>query len=432
MHIVARARQFVESLRVLLHRSEAERRRCPVCGSSRVHRHGSYTRRPYTLHGRLTLSVQRYRCQACRATHADAHPDLPPGAHYSRSVRRCAIDQYLHTRSSLRRVAEWLRSQIGQQERWAHWHPLGEPWGREEARARCTLSASTLCLWLDQAGVRAERGVAGQYTGVASSGLLGVDGLWARLRDGAVRVLLMVRDSVTGLLYPPVVAAGEEAAEAWEQMLAQAARAGLVLAEVRALVSDGAQGLRRHLRHGLPWVYQQRCLFHTWRNLGGELAHQAAQVAAGLEGEAAQTARHRVRGELTALVHGVLDASSPEAAEGALAQLQAHPQGAGLGQVLNARFIELLTHRLAGREGVGRVSPEWMWRDFRLRLSRGRNHGSAERLQRAGTVYTIYRNFTPAQRRRERTRHYRHPGQCALEVAGMATEGCSYLDALEV
>ena len=242
----------------------------------------------------------------------------------------------------------------------------------------------------------------------------------------------MVRDSVTGLLWPPVVAAGEEAAAAWEALLARAQAAGLVLAEVRALVSDGAQGLLSHLRQAVPWVYQQRCIFHIWRNLGGELARQAARAAQGLSGEEAQATRTRVRQELTKLVHGVLDAPGCEEAEEALAALRAHPQGAGLWQVLNARFIELLTHRMAGREGVGRVTPEWCWRDFRLRLSRGRNHGNDTRLRRAGTVFTIYRNFTPAQMRRERTRRYRHPGKSALEVAGVAPEGCSYLDALQV
>ena len=73
-----------------------------------------------------------------------------------------------------------------------------------------------------------------------------------------------------------------------------------------------------------------------------------------------------------------------------------------------------------------------MWRDFRLRLSRGRNHGSEDRLRRAGLIFTIYRNFTPAQQRRERTRRYRHPGKSALEVTGVAPGGCSYLDALQV
>ena len=432
MAIVARARAFVESLRASARRTELERRRCPSCGSTHVHRHGTYARHPYTLQGRRTIAMQRYHCQDCRATHTPEHPDLPPGARYARSVRRCAIDQYLHTRSSLRRVAEWVRSEIGHQERWGIWHPLGALWGPPEERAACTLSASTLCLWLDQAGERAERGLGGLYEEVEDSGRVGADGLWARLRGGAVRVLLMLRDSVTGLLYPPVVAAGEEAAEAWGQLLTEAARAGLRLEAVRALVSDGAQGLVSHLRRELPWVYQQRCIWHIWRNLGGELARQAARAVQGLEGEAARAARTRVRGELTRLVHGVLDAPTCEGAEEALAQLQAHPQGAGLWEVLNARFLELFAHLQPEHAGVGRVSPEWMWRDFRLRLSRGRNHGSDERLRRAGTVYTIYRNFTPAQMRRERRRHYRHPGQCALEVAGEAPEGCSYLDALGV
>ena len=122
MHIVARARAFVESVRAIARRTQAERRRCRVCRSSRVHRHGTYRRRPYTLERRQTLAVQRYRCQDCGATHSDEHPDLIPGAHYSRSVRRYAIDQWLHSGSSLRRVAEWTRSMIGHQERWWFWH----------------------------------------------------------------------------------------------------------------------------------------------------------------------------------------------------------------------------------------------------------------------------------------------------------------------
>lgn len=434
MGIVARARAFVESIHAIVRRSETERRRCPACGSSWVYRHGRYCRRAVTLGGRQSIAIQRYRCQECGATHSDAHPDLIPGGHYSRSVRRCAIDQWLHTGSSLRRVAEWMRSSIGHQERWLLWHVVpttldGSP---GVARAHCTLSASTLCRWLNQAGVCAEDQVVGLYEGVPSSGLMGADGLWARLRGGTVRVLLMLRDSVTGLLWPPLVATGEEAAVAWEGLLARAQQAGLVLADVRALVSDGAQGLLSYLRQAVPWVYQQRCIFHTWRNLGGEMARQAASAAEGLSGEEGRAARARVQRELTNLVHAVLDAPGPEEAEEALAVLRTHPQGTRLWQVLNARFIELLTHRMAGREGVGRVTPEWCWRDLRLRLSRGRNQGSAERLQRMGTVFTIYHNFTPAQMRRERTRRYLYPGQSALEVAEIDMEGCSYLDILQV
>ena len=432
MHIVARARAFVQSLLAISRRSALERRRCSACGSTRVHKHGFRRRRPYTLEGRKDLPVQRYRCLDCRATHSDEHPDLAPGAHYARSVRRYAIDQWQHGGSSVREVAEQVRSLIGHQERWRIWFPVLNAWGPEEEREECRFAESTLCLWLDQAGLRAEQGVAGMYEGVGQSGLVGADGLWARLRGGTVRVLLMVRDSVTGLLYPPVVAAGEEAAAAWGMLFAQAQRAGLALEDLQAVVSDGAQGLLSHLRRELPRVYQQRCVFHLWRNLGPEISRQAARATEGLAGEEARVVRERVRGELVRLVHGVLDAVDFDAGEEALARLRAHPRGEGLWKALNGRLIEVLAHTLPGREGVGRVSPEWMWRDLRQRVSRGRNHGDEERLERAGLVFTIYRNFTPAQVRKERTRHYRHPGRSALEVAGTAPEGCSYLDALEV
>lgn len=429
MHIVARARAFVESLRSLARRRDWAWRHCPACGSQHVYRHGSYMRRPWTLKGRITRPVQRYQCQDCLATYSETFADLAPGRWYARSVQRYALDGWLHLGSSLRRVAEWVRSEVGKQERWQIWHPLSPPVAEGE---RCHLSHSTLSRWLNEAGMRAEGQVKGAYAGIASSGQLGADGLWVRLRGGTVRVLLMLRDSVTGLLWPPVVAAGEEAAASWAMLFARACEAGLVLEELHAVVSDGAQGLLSYLRHSLPHVYQQRCIFHTWRNLGGELAHQAAQAAKGLTEEEAGRVRKQIREELTALVHQVLDALSFEKAEEALAGLEGHPQGAGLWKLLNERFIPLLTHLMEAHQEVGRVTPEWMWRDLRLRLSRGRNHGNERRVGRAGLVFTIYRNFTSAQMRRERKRHYRHPGESALEVAGISLEGCSYLDALEV
>lgn len=429
MDIVTRARAFVESLNRLAACRDRDWRRCLVCGSRHVNRHGSYTRRPWTLEGRITRIVRRYECQDCGTTHSESFADVAPGRWYARDVQRYAMDGWLHLGSSLRRIAEWVRSVVGKQERWQIWHPLSATPAEGE---RCRLGHSTVGRWLKEAGVRAEGQVEGSYKGIASSGQLGADGLWVRLRGGAVRVLLMLRDSVTGLLWPPVVAVGEEAAAGWEMLFARASEAGLVLQDVRAVVSDGAQGLLSYLRHSLPHVYQQRCIFHTWRNLGGELARQVAGVAEGLMGEEASRARGRVREELTALVHKVLDALSFEQAEEALAQLKAHPQGAGLWQVLNNRFIELLTHLMETSRQVGRVAPEWTWRDFRLRLSRGRNHGHEPRVGQAGLLFTIYRNFTPAQMRRERHRRYRHPGQSALQVAGMTLEGCNYLDALEV
>jgi len=135
---------------------------------------------------------------------------------------------------------------------------------------------------------------------------------------------------------------------------------------------------------------------------------------------------------LVALIHAVIDAQSYEQAETALVALLSHPQGAAIGQFLNAQLDRILVHLVAYDAGLQRVTPEWYWRDFRLRLSRGRNHRSDQRLERAALVWAIYHNFEPAQWRSERKRHYRHPGQSPLQVAGVPPGQVSYLDALGV
>jgi hypothetical protein len=166
--------------------------------------------------------------------------------------------------------------------------------------------------------------------------------------------------------------------------------------------------------------------------LGQELGQRASEAAQGLVGEAAQAAQEQVRRELVALMHGVLDAATYAQAETALTQLAAHRLGVGLAQALWDQLDAALAYLLPCNHGLLRVAPEWYWRDFRLRLSRGRNHGSPDRLERAALVWAIYRNFNPAQWRSERKRHYRYPGRSPLAVAGASPGDISYLDALGV
>ena len=412
MSILTQARFFVESLLSLAHKTPAAWRQCPHCGSRDTVRHGSYTRRPYTMEGRVIVPVQRHLCRDCRRTYSEQSPDLVSRSWYSREVHRRAIDLWVHLRTSLRRAAEWLRSEIGHQERFGAWRGVASP---AAPRERCYLSASTVHRWLDKAGIVAQAGVRGQLAGVACSGKLGVDGLWAKLRKGVKRVLLMLTDSVSSLVYPLVVATGEGYG-AWEDLFWRAVQAGLELAGVQGITSDGAQGLESWLRAHVPWVCQQRCVWHLWRGLGSRFSRL---------GEQAQE-------ELKALIHAVLDASSPEASEEALARLRVQEGGGRLWRELEELHEKSLAYLLPGMEGLIRVGPEWQWRDFRLRVSRGRNHGSPQRLERAGLVWGIYHNFTPAQRRSERKRHYKHPGRSPLEVAGSAPETLSYLDALQV
>lgn len=431
MNIIERGKAFLQRLQELARRTARDWRRCPYCGQTLTSKWGFYERHPWTFDGRQTVRVPRHRCAPCGRTYAEESPLLVRDSWYAREVHRCAIDQWQHLGTSLRRTAEWLRSWLGKQERWGHWHPLDQANAPNDARA-CHLSGSTVARWLDRAGQQARQTVVGQLEGVTASGQCGTDGLWTRLHDGSKRVLLLLTDCVTGVIWPPVVATGEAAKTGWGHLIRRARLAGLTRDRLRGLVSDGAIGLEAYRRQKLSWVTHQRCVFHLWRGLAGELARQTAAAALGLVGVAAKQAKKQLRRDLVALVRAVLDAPSTAAAEAALAVLAAHERGAALAQALRPHLAAALAYQCGYNQGLLRVGPEWYWRDFRRRLSRGRNHATDQRLERAGLVWAIYHNFEPAQGRCERKRHYRHPGQCPLAVAGAPPGNVSYLDALGV
>ena len=428
MNIIERGRAHLQFLRRLASRTIWDWKQCPVCRSTWTSCWGTYLRHPWFLgQGRREVRVQRHMCYQCGHTYSEQSAVLVRGSWYGRDVHRCAIDHCQHAGTSLRRTAELVRSWLGRQERWLLWQPLAA-----EPSERCYLSASSVHRWLDRAGKAAQASVPGQLTGIGQVQVLGTDGLWAKLKGRVQRVVLLVVDSVSGLIYPPLVAKGEESEGPWRRLFERAQRAGLDLDAVLGVTSDGAQGLLAYLRRGLGWVQHQRCVWHLWRNLSGEMSRAAGRAAAGLTGEDAERARRQARAELSELIHKIMDAQSYEQAEAALATLLGHPLGATIGQLLNQQLDRVLVHLLHYYHGLQRVTPEWYWRDFRLRLSHGRNHRTDQRLERAALVWAIYHNFEPAQWRSERKRHYRHPGLCALEVAGAPPGQVSYLDALGV
>jgi transposase-like protein len=429
MNIIERGRAFLQTLRDLAGRSGWDWRRCPHCGDTLTCKWGSYTRQPWFLEGRRVVQVPRHRCEPCGRTYSERSALLIRGGWYAREVRRCAIDHWQHLGTSTRRAAEVVRSWLGRQERWRRWRPLDPRVADQDV---CHLSASTVERWLDQAGQAAQESVPGQLAGAETAGQLATDGLWARLAGGAQRVVLGLTDPLTGLVWPPVVAVGEAAAAHWASLFERAAQAGLVLAELRGLASDGAKGLESYLRQALPWVSHQRCVFHLWRGLAGELAQATLRAAAGVEGKAAQAARRAARRTLVGLIRAVFDAGDEVTAQGALVALAAHELGAALALAVAAHLDAALVHLCGYNQGLGRASPEWLWRDFRLRLGHGRNHGAEQRLERAALLWAIYQNFEPAQERSERKRKYRHPGQSPLALAGLAPGEVSYLDALGV
>lgn len=429
MNIVERAQVLCQWLWTLVGMTAWDWKRCPHCGSMVTVKWGSYTRRPWFLDGRREVKVQRHRCQECQKSYGETSPRLKQGSWYAREVQRCAIDHWQHGGTSLRRTAEFLRSWLGKQERYVFWRPLDVA---PEEEARCHLAASTVHRWLDRAGAKAAESVEGQLAGIVQTEAVGTDGLWAKLRGGGKRVVLLLHDSVTGIVFPPLVAKGEESAESWQQLFARAQQAGLDLAQLRGVTSDGAKGLAAFLRQGLVWVQHQRCIWHLWRTLSQPLRQAAKDAGAGLEEKAARRQGRTARKELAKLIHNLIDAVDYARAEEALEQIRQHPFGTQIAQTLNVYLDRILIYSLDYYRGVQRVTPEWCWRDFRLRLSHGRNHGSEQRLQRAALLWAVYRNFTPAQERSERKRHYRHPGLSPLAVAGFPHPNISYLDALEV
>ena len=138
------------------------------------------------------------------------------------------------------------------------------------------------------------------------------------------------------------------------------------------------------------------------------------------------------RSQVMGSLHQIIDAASYEAAEEAMQRFRDDPAMAPLAKKVYEQLDRLLYHLHPVHEGLVRVSPEWLWRDFRQHLSRGRNHGCSARLAEAGVLWMIYHNFTPAQRRLERKRRYKRPGLSPLQVAGAKPGEISYLDALGV
>src|SRR5205823_14201562 len=127
---------------------------------------------------------------------------------------------------------------------------------------------------------------------------------------------------------------------------------------------DGATGLESYRRRALPWVSLQRCVFHLWRSLRGELATAAEELGKA----AAQRAGTQARRTLVGLIRAVYDASTEAEAEAALARLAAHELGQARADLVTVHLEAALVHRCGYNQGLGRASPEWLWRDFRLGL----------------------------------------------------------------
>ncbi len=76
---------------------------------------------------------------------------------YSRAVIRRSLDTYVFGGSSLRIVAQMLRSEINGTERARHWDPEGLVWPELPEQKQIRLSHTSLWRWLQEAGRRANK-----------------------------------------------------------------------------------------------------------------------------------------------------------------------------------------------------------------------------------------------------------------------------------
>ena len=183
---------------------------------------------------------------------------------------------------------------------------------------------------------------------------------------GSKRVVLMLTDSVTGLVFPPVITKGEESASYWHQLFARTQAAGLDLEQLRGVTSDGAKGLLSYMKRGLFWVHHQRCVWHLWRNLRKPMADAAKLACEGLDKEAARLKGKEVRKDLGKLIHKVIDAASYEQAEQALELLRQHPFGAEIAHSLNLFLDAIMVYSLDYHQGLQRVHSRMVLARFPL------------------------------------------------------------------
>ena len=186
-----------------------------------------------------SAAVSRCGCNAIvprlRKASAEQSALLVRGSWYAREVHRRAVDHWQHGRMSLRRTAEYALW-LGRQERWRLWSPVDTaPPG-----AACYLAASTVHRWLDAPAWRRRPACPGNCRTLRRVPS------WGRMAVGAAAgwrhpVVLLLADSVTGLLWPPVVAAREDQAAPWQRLFERARQAGLDWQGLRGVTSDGAQ-----------------------------------------------------------------------------------------------------------------------------------------------------------------------------------------------
>ncbi len=417
MSIVTQATSFLANLL-----APARRPVCPHCGSS-VWKHAGYYRRSKRCLDEVEaeVAIQRYRCQGCGRTWSQRPVWLAPRKWYGRDVIRMSLDLCLDGTTSWRQLSSLVHGVLtgsGRGLRWA-------PWRRPRPGAeRIKLAHTTLWRWFQEAAEKAqkEQTTSGRYEGVFS-GVLATDESWGWMKglvegvghkvgfgvqvlvDGQSRVVFSLRR---------LAGESEEDLRAGLEGLAQR---GIVLAEMRAWLSDGLSTYLAVLDMlGLSLVARQRSIFHLWRNLAGEIkAYREAKGQEATDG-------------LRAAIRAVWDAGSERAAVIGLMKLVElygkDPLATKTVWLVHSTFKEATQHLKGLVPGLARTNgvAEWVWRFYKRRMRLVQCFMSEGGCDHFFALYELYLNFHRYQVRQERKRHYPYPGKCPLEIGGANIE----------
>jgi len=422
MSLIADAKAFIDKL---LHRRDE--RCCPRCGSTLTKKNGGRRRFPRDLGGIRSVRIQRHWCFTCAHSYSEESPDIAAHDWYTRRVKRKFLDMYTTIGGSFRRCASWITAEITDRGRTFIWNPLARaPWWGQgpEPEPEIDLAPSTGWRWLQAAGISWRRRT-GVYADVPQSGAVASDATYVRIR-GVWTAILGVVDGIWRTTFGLFHLATEESDAEVERAFDLAAMAGLKLEAIKVFASDGAAGFREFLARCLYGVRHQRCVFHLWRNVLPIISRYAA------------VAGEEWANGLKKCIACVWNATTRAEAEVMLKLLVgvygAEPIAQEAVRLVQDTFEQAMTHLSAGLSGVGRTSCvcEWVWRYYKERVRQMGGFMSTDGCDNFNAVWDVALNFQRYQRRKERLRHYKYPGLCPLEVAGVMVHDVTWLDALAV
>lgn len=423
MSLIADAKAFVDKLL----RPPDDPRRCPRCWLTLTKKNGGRQRSPRDLGGIRSVRIQRHWCYTCQRGYDEELRDIAPHHWYTRRVQRKFLDMYTTIGGSLRRCASWITAEISGRGRTYGWDLVARApwWGRApEPEPEIELSPTTGWRWLQQSGA-SWRKREQAYAEVPQSGAVASDATYVRIR-GVWTAILGVVDGITRTTFGLFPLTTDESDEEIERAFDLAAKAGLILEQIKVFASDGAPGFREFLARCLYGVRHQRCVFHLWRNVLPIITRYAAvagdEWAEGLKMCIACVWNATTKAEAAVMLKLLVGVYGAEP----IAQEAVH--------LVEKTFEQAMTHLSAGLAGVGRTSCvcEWVWRYYKERVRQMGGFMSTDGCDNFNAIWEVALNFRRYQRRKERLRQYKYPGLCPLEVAGVMVQGVTWLDALAV